>query len=824
MDSDSKKKSTSRVDTPFASGETLEQLDWPWLVEQIQKRLRTIPAREGCADLLWAPNRDAAIQTMREVEEARTLLAAGHSFPLGDPPDIRPLQPRIDKGAILGPEELLDVASWMETTETLRKFLVIRRQQAPLLYRYAETAPSFSHLIYDIRSCVDEKGEVRDEASQELAALRKKAKKVHQEIHQRLHTYLTEKDFEGLLQDRFYTIKEDRYALPIKTNQRGFVDGIVLGSSNSGATLFIEPREVVELNNTYKLALLESQREINRILLGICDHLRQDASEMEKGHTFLTRLDLFQARGDFSNALVANVPTLSRDEGIRLYQARHPFLSLTKGRVVANDILITPPHRTSLITGPNAGGKTVILKTVGLLSLMVRAGFALPVGEGSNLPFFDHIFSDIGDSQSLEESRSTFSGHVQRIVDFLSSVGDTSLALLDEILIGTDPEEGSSLAQAVLEHLADTGAFTLATTHYLALKTLATRQPGIQNAALGFDPHTLEPTYRLTPGVPGTSNALYIARQLGLSAGILARARSLRGETGVDIEGLLVQIQAAKKEIEAERDHWKKASEEAEAIRQALRQELGEVERRERELKRKYKDKLEEAFRDALSELERLRRQQAKTGVAPSRTAAAKPIREYRETLLSEEGPFHEPPPVPEAGSRVDWLEVRPGDTVYLPELQADARVLDLPDRKGTVVLETKGFRMQVEADRVWKPSVQKRTLRKEDTGRRPKKQASWGLQASDDPLAEGSGRCDLRGLAVEEALDHTSKILDRGFREQAPRVVLIHGLGKGILRDAIRQSLSQVPYPISFRPGKRAEGGDGVTVVEFEPAGFPNR
>jgi len=825
MDSSNKTEPALPVDTPFAYGESLRQLDWPWLVGQIQKRLRTVPAREGCADLLWVPTRDAAIQTLREAEEARTLLVAGHSLPLGDPPDIRPLQPRLYKGAILGPDELLDIASWMETIEALRKFLVIRRQQAPLLYRYAETAPSFSHLIYDIRSCVDEKGEVRDEASPELATLRKKAKKVHKEIHQRLHTYLTEKDFESLLQDRFYTIKEDRYVLPIKTNQRGFVDGIVLGSSNSGATLFIEPREVVELNNTYKLALLESQREINRILLGICDHLRQDASEMEKGHAFLTRLDIFQARGDFSNALEAKVPTLNHDEGIRLHQARHPFLFLTKGSVVANDILITPPHRTSLITGPNAGGKTVILKTVGLLSLMVRAGFALPVAEGSNLPFFDRIFSDIGDSQSLEENRSTFSGHVQRIVDFLSSVEDTSLALFDEIMIGTDPEEGSSLAQAVLEYLADTGSFTLATTHYLALKTLATRQSSIQNAALGFDPHTLEPSYRLTPGVPGTSNALYIAGQLGLPAGILTRARILRGETGVDIEGLLVQIEAAKKETEEERDHWKKASEDAEATRQALRQELEEVEKRERELKRKYKDKLEEAFREALREIERLRRQQSKPGATPpSRAAASKQVREYRDTLLSDQGLFYEPPPVPEAGSEVDWSEVRCGDMVYLPELQADARILNLPDRKGTVVVEAKGFRMQVEADRVWKPTVQKRTIKKGDGGRRPKKQASWDLQASENPAEEGSHRCDLRGLTVEEALDRTSKLLDKGFREQAPRVLLIHGLGKGILRDAIRQSLSQAPYPISFRPGKRAEGGDGVTVVEFEPAAFPSR
>jgi len=822
MNSDSQRESTVTAEKPFVSSESLRQLDWPWLVGEIQKRLRTIPAGQGCSRLLWAQDREDAIQTMKEVEEARALLLAGASFPLGNPPDIRPFQPRIRKGAVLRPEELLDVASWMDTVEALRKFLVMHRQQAPLLYRYAETAPSFSHLIYDIRSCVDEKGEVRDEASPELGTLRKRARRVHEEIHQKLHAYLTAKEFEDLLQDRFYTIKEDRYVLPIKTHQRVFVDGIVLGSSNSGATLFIEPREVVELNNTYKLALLESQREINRILQGICEHIRQDSSEMEKGHAFLTRLDLVQARGEFSNTLQAKLPTLNNEEGIQLYQARHPFLLMTKGGAVANDILMAPPTRTLLITGPNAGGKTVLLKTVGLLALMVRAGFALPVAEGSNLPFFDRLFSDIGDSQSLEENRSTFSGHVQRIVDFLSSVEETSLALLDEILIATDPEEGSTLAQAVLEHLSDTGAFTLATTHYLALKSLAARQSSIQNAALGFDPNTLEPTYRMTPGVPGSSNALYIASQLGLPATILERARSLRRETDVDIETLLLQIQVAKKEVETERDRCKRASEEVEASQQTLRQKMAEVEGRERELKGKYREKLEAAFREALRELTRLRRQQGKGGGFPSAATASKLVREYKEELFSDSGPFHEPPPIREGESEVDWSKTGCGDRVYLPGLQAEATILKMPDRKGTVVVEAKGFRMQVQADNVWNPAVQKRVIKAKEVGGRAERQASWRLQASGTTSSEGSHRCDLRGLTVEEALDRTSQLLDQGFREQMPRMILIHGLGKGILRNAIRQTLSQVPYPISFRPGHPEEGGDGVTVVEFDAGGFP--
>ena len=817
MDDDSQGPPTRPADPPFVSVETLRQLDWPWFVERVQERLRTVPAREGCSTLLWVTDRDTALQTMREVEEARGLLLQGGSFPLGHPPDIRTFQPRIRKGAILRPEELLEIASWMDTAEAMRKFLVVHRQKAPLLYRYAESAPSFSHLIYDIRSCVDEKGEVRDEASPELGTLRKRARRVHEEIHQKLHAYLTAKEFEDLLQDRFYTIKEDRYVLPIKTNQRVFVDGIVLGSSNSGATLFIEPREVVELNNTYKLALLEAQREINRILQEVCDHIRQDSPEIEKGHAFLTRLDLVQARAELSNALQANLPTLNRDEGIRLYRARHPFLLLTKGEAVPNDILIIPPNRTLLITGPNAGGKTVLLKTVGLLALMVRAGFALPVAEGSNLPCFDRIFSDIGDSQSLEENRSTFSGHLQRIVELLVSLEDTSLALLDEILIGTDPQEGSTLAQAILEYLSGTGAFSLATTHYLSLKALAARQSGIQNAALGFDPGTLEPTYRITPGVPGSSNALYIAGRLGLPTPILERARSLRGETGVDIEGLLVQIQAAKKEVEAERERCKRASEEVEAVQHRLEQKRKDVERRERELKGKFRERLEEAFREALFELDRLRRQQDHGRGAPSIAATSKQVKAYRESLFSEKGPFHEPPPILEAESEVDWSKTGCGDTVYLPELQAEARILKTPDRKGTVVVEAKGFRMQVEADRVWNPPVQKRVIKAKQVDLPAREEASWGLDTAETPSSEEFHRCDLRGLTVEEALDRTSRLLDRGFREKTPRMILIHGLGKGVLRNAIRQCLSQVPYPISFRPGHREEGGDGVTVVEFD-------
>ncbi len=808
----------------FVSAESLRQLDWPWFIEQIRLALRTAPAREACEERVWTPDREAALQTMQEVEEARVLLRAGKSFTLGNPPDIRPLEPRIRKGAVLRQEELLDVASWMETVEALRRFLVVHRREAPLLYRHAEGVPSFSHLVYDIRSCIDEKGEVRDEASPELATLRRRSRRLHEKIHQRLRSYLTARELQVPLQDKFYTIKEDRYVLPIKTHQRSSVDGIVLGSSQSGATLFIEPREIVELNNEYKLALVETEREITRILLGICDNLRRDASDFDRGHAFLERIDLLQARAVISERLKAEIPTMDADKGIRLLQARHPFLVLTGAEVVPNDILLLPPVRTLLITGPNAGGKTVLLKTVGILALMVRAGFALPAAADSNLPFFDMVFSDIGDNQSLAEHRSTFSGHLARIVDLLSSIRPTTLALLDEIVIGTDPEEGSSLARAILEHLTEQGIYTLATTHFLSLKTLAATDPHIQNASFGFDPRTQEPTYRLTPGMPGSSNALEVAGRLGLPAPILERARALRGKERLELDRLLAQIEAVRQEAERERELWRRRREEAEARWREAQERLARVEERERELKRKYRERLEAAYREALREIDRLRRRPVGASRPSAAAEAARELRRHRERLLSEQGEFEAPPPG-EEGEEVDWAEIRPGDPVYLPELKAQGKVVSPPDRKGMVTLEVKGFRTQVESAKVRRPIVEKRVVPGRPPAEPPSEGAgAWRVEARRDRggAETDEGRCDLRGLTVEEALERTSRALDKAFLERRPRLVLIHGLGKGVLRDAVRRALSTTPYPLTFRPGRREEGGDGVTVVEFEATAFP--
>ncbi len=810
---------TNKVDTSFVSSDSLTQLDWPWVAEQIRQRLRTIPAQNNCHEQLWLSSKKAAEQTMAEGEEVRTLLSQGMSIPLGNPPDIRSYYPRLQKGAVLQSDELLEIASWMETLQALQKFLAARRQQAPQLYRYAESAPSLSHLIYDIRSCIDEKGEVRDEASPELQATRKKAKKLDREIHNKLHEYLHDNNFEDLLQDRFYSIKEDRYVLPIKTNQRSFVEGIVLGSSNSGATLFIEPREIVDLNNAHKLVLMESQKEINRILMGICNHLGEEIIEFEKGEFFLTQIDLIHARAQFSETLQAKVPSLNPEKGIHLLKVRHPIIFLTKEDVVSNDIILSPPTRTILVTGPNAGGKTVILKTVGLFALMVRAGLPLPTEEGSNLPFFDYIFSDIGDQQNLHEDRSTFSGHILRVKDFISNLKPLTLALLDELFIATDPQEGSALAQAYLEHLSDTGCLSLATTHFLSLKSLAHKDPRFQNASLGFNPKTLAPTYRLTIDLPGLSNALYIAERFGLPPEIINRAHSLLGETDIDIQSLLLNLQAIENEKESEKIRAQESRRLVEAMEQELKQKMSEVTVQKKEMRRKYREKLEQAFQEALQELGRWRRQRNK--IKASSAAANteyKGIVEHRQNLLSEDGLFYDPPENYEEQEKVDWSQTSQGDFVYLPALQTEARILKRPDSKGNVTVEAKGFRLQVKADQLWKLMVPRKVIKSQKPAAvKVQVETSGQIKNKAERFSEERGHhCDLRGMNVEEAINKTTQYLDRGFKDNLPRLLLIHGLGKGILREAIRQYLAQAPYPLTFRPGERQEGGDGVTVVEI--------
>jgi DNA mismatch repair protein MutS2 len=807
---------TRPMDPCFASTSTCRQLDWPWICERLSEHVVTAEARDRCAQLAWAADRGEAERLLREVDEAMSLLASGMTFPLGAVPDIRGHLLRLRKGAVLEAPEILDMLDVLESARTLRRFLLVHKDSIPTLAAHTDGTSDLGHLIATLRSCFAPDGDLSDTASPLLGELREHAKRLHTQILKKMSSYLSSEAFRDLLQDTYYTVKEDRYVLPIKAHERAAVDGIVLGSSASGATLFVEPTEVVALNNAHKLALLEIQNEVQRIYKELSDQLRRSESAIEASVRLLVSVDLVHAKARFSLRLHAAVPVFTSEPRVRLIQARHPILVLLAPEVVPNDIQIGPGFNTLVLTGPNTGGKTVLLKTLGLCALMARAGLPIPAERGSTLPFFDRVHADIGDDQSIEARQSTFSSHMARIKDMLESLRGSTLVLLDEVVIGTDPEEGAALAQAILEYLAARGALTVATTHYLPLKTLATLNPSFQNASMGFDPDTLTPSYRLMMGVPGNSNALEIARRLGIDDDIIAKASSLLGSPRAELDELLSRVNQIRQELEADRAALARLIKENNALGETLRAKWSEVASRESALKTSYRKRLEAEFSKARQELEQWRRRARAAASSKEAQQLQEDLSRLARSVLDGQGVFAEQDARDDRGRPVDWSRVRVGDRVYLRPYKTEARVLAMPDAKGKVLVEAGEVRLRVPQADICAPAATQVTVGA--AGAR-KKGPSYTL--TEEPLLADAARtteaCDLRGLDVEEALAELGKALDRAFRTGAPRLFLIHGLGTGALRRAVREYLQASPYSLSFRPGRRGEGGDGVTVVEFE-------
>ncbi len=809
------------MDACFVTDDTLRQLDWPWICARLREHIVTPEARDTPLETAWARDPQEAERRLREVHEVMHLLSEGVAFPLGSLPDISPHLVRLKKGAVLEPNELLEIVAVLESSRTLRRFLLVHKDSIPLLASHVEGTPDLGGLISSMRQCVTPDGVLSDTASPLLMELRQQARRLHSQIIKKMSSYLTSEAYRDLLQDTYYTVKEDRYVLPIKAYQRAAIDGIVLGGSASGATLFVEPAEVIALNNAHKLALLEIQKEEQRIFKELSDQLRRYASGLEASARLVTTVDLVHAKARFSMLLNATVPAFTTEPRIRLIQARHPMLVLLTGQVVPNDIHIGPGFTTLILTGPNTGGKTVLLKTVGLCALMARAGLPIPAEQGSSLPFFDRVFVDIGDDQSIEASQSTFSAHISRIKQILESLQGRTLILLDEVIIGTDPEEGAALAQALLEYLAAQGALTVATTHYLDLKTIAAIHPLFQNASMGFDPDTLAPSYRLIMGVPGNSNALEIARRLGFPEEILRTAYSLLGSPRAELDELLTRINQLKQELEADRATLAALIKENKTLQETLAGKWTEVASREKAVKTTFRRKLEQEFSKARQELEQWRR-------TLKETSSLKASQELRDTLsaishkvLEEEGMFSDVAwEADRTERRIDWSNIHCGDRVYLRPYNTEARILKMPDPKGRVLVEVGDMRILLKADDIVPLPGTHITIRSSSS-----KKPLSGYTIREAPGSEDSARhtitCDLRGMIVDEALAEVARSLDMAFRRGVARVRIVHGLGTGALRKAVRGYLQQSPYSVSFRPGQPGEGGDGVTIVDFEQSSF---
>jgi len=814
---------------------TRADLGWDQLLQHLADRARTARGQRLCRALTAIADPDALRARHEEVTEARALRDVGEGLPLDGVRDIDEALRRAGKSGALDPQALRDVASTLSSAAEVRRHLTARSSRAPRLVGRAALIDELVEVWEPIEDAFEGGGvepaspdtgpdalsrpRLSDRASPALASLRRRALAVREELEKTLGALLDKTHIAPHLQDRFATQREDRYVIPIRVDARAKVRGIVHGTSQSGQTVFVEPEEIVDLNNRLKLAELEVAEEERRILAELSRLVEDALPRITANLEILAVLDLLDASGRLSADLRAAPPELfvidknrtasALAEGapvIDLRRARHPLMVLSGRTCVPNDIVLTA-GKALVVSGPNAGGKTVALKTAGLAVLMATAGLHVAAQEGSKVPLFDAVLTDVGDDQSLERNLSTFSAHVMHLGEFLAAASPSLLVLLDEVAVGTDPDQGAALAQAVLEALVARGATVIVTTHYDRLKALAASDARFVNASVGFDVDKLAPTYQLHLGVPGASGAIVVARRLGMVEAVCARATTLAGER-TQLESLLLLIEAERRRLERERADVVAERERAEELAAEAERKLEQAKERLEAARKGAHDDAMDTLRKARMELDRTRAVLRRTGdkVTPAEVSVMKREIDEAAKAVHEAAPKPEPPP----GRPADAAALKAGVEVWVKRLGGRA----------TVVTPPKGDKVAVQAGPL-KVTVALDEVRLVDAPPSPQSaRARRGHSGFDDagpkmPKARGSyPELDVRGERVDTALALAEKFLDDAMRAGTDGVLIVHGHGTGALRDRVREHFRRYPGIAELRPGQPDEGGDGVTIL----------
>ena len=709
---------------------------------------------------------------------------------------------RAQAGGGLGLRELLDIGATLRTIRGLTQWWgKSGNVTTALTPRFEVLAPN-KYLEEKIFTCIVNEEEVADNASPALASIRRKIRAASQRVRDQLDKLIHSQAHQKHLQESIVTQRGGRYVVPVKAEFRGEVPGLVHDTSASGATVFVEPMSVVELNNEIRVLRSDEQDEIARILLELSGEAGSFADSIIESYHYAVELDLIFAKAQVAYKMKAVVPQVGEDGKIALHAARHPLIA--KEKVVPTDITLGVEFDTLIITGPNTGGKTVALKTIGLLTLMAMCGLMIPAGEGSRVAVFRHILADIGDEQSIEQSLSTFSSHMVNIIHIFEVADNSSLILLDELGAGTDPVEGAALAEAIIQELRGRGVRLACTTHYAELKAYAIQTPGVENGSCEFDVATLRPTYRLLIGVPGKSNAFAITQRLGMDTAIVDRARELVSREGNAFEQVVGRLEEDRRKMEDELEALRASAAQAKANAEASQRLKDEAEaqaKKEIDRARQEAAQIVQKTRqraDALvGELEELRRQKNKQLSAEQKARLRSGLKE----LESSSDPVHQ---------RQDDNYVLPrplvvGDEVLLYDIDKEATVLELP-KDGTVLVQAGIIKTRVPLENV--RLLSKRQLKKKNPTRTVTKNVS---------TPETSSSLDLRGQTVEEALMEVDNFLDRASRMHLSQVTIIHGKGTGALRTAVQQHLRRCSQVKSFRLGTYGEGESGVTIAELK-------
>lgn len=782
----------------------LHTLEYPKVIDHVKSFATSSVGKTIIEELVPSIDFEQIQTWTEETDEALAILRVRGNVPLGGLFDVRPHARRAQIGGILSAMELMEIASTIRSSKILRKFIEDVTDAEDFstkhMKNYTDGLPILTELEHEINACIDDNGMVLDSASQTLRSIRQQLRTAVQRIREKLDSYTRGQNATKMLSDAIVTIRNDRYVIPVKAEYRSHYGGIVHDQSSSGQTLFIEPNAVVQLNNDARALRVKEQEEIERILKELSMQVEIVASDLFHLVKTMATLDAIFAKAKYGTAEKCTRPTINQEGRIRLVKARHPLLK--KEEAVANTIEFGNPDTAVVITGPNTGGKTVTLKTVGLCTLMAQSGIPIPALDGSEVAVFESVFADIGDEQSIEQSLSTFSSHMVNIVDILKKFDEHSLVLFDELGAGTDPQEGAALAISILDEVHGRGARVMATTHYPELKAYGYNRPGVINASVEFDVETLSPTYKLLMGVPGRSNAFEISKRLGLPQHIISHAEGFTGTDRSEVDTMIASLEESRKRAEQDAEDTKRVLEESEALKQELAERLADYEAKKEQLAEKAREKakkiVDEARRESETVIQELRQLQ-------KQAAAGVKEHEIIDARKRLEGALPENPVLKKEKQKKQRAQnLQAGDEVKVLSFGQKGTLLEKVSKDEWAV-QIGVLKMKLpESDLEFvKPDKPQPTVSVHSVGGR----SGAGVKLE----------LDLRGERYEDALLRTEKYLDDAVLANYPRVSIIHGKGTGALRQGIQTMLKKDRRVKSYRFGEAGEGGYGVTIVELK-------
>jgi DNA mismatch repair protein MutS2 len=826
---------------PMINELTLEKLQWPSLCEALASEARTVEGIDSCLNLRPSFEKLAIELRWQDVLPLRDLLRAGYRPPIGELPDMHRTFRAVSLGQILDGEEVWSVFILLQMVRNVHQFCMDKQDRCRTLQKFYRLIQPLPKLSRTIEKTISADGELLDDASPELMRIRQQKLSMRRKIESTIKQLLTAQDVEAYVQDTFFTIRSDRYVVPMRLDSRGRVKGSIYDTSASGQTIYMELAEVRPLNDAL-LELESSEKlEILRIFKELSALIATELEVIDSNYAQLVELDILSAEAGLAVRLDAGATKLREQPGLSLFRARHPMLELRQGfKTVPNDAGLEEGQLSLIISGPNAGGKTVVLKTVGLIHLMAKARLLVPADDRSEIYLFDNIFVEIGDAQNLSANLSTFSGHLIGLKPVLEKAQATDLILLDELAVGTEPQIGSAIGQAVLEELANRKATSIVTTHYDNLKSLAINDGRFRNGSMEFSTRSLTPTYRLVLDIPGQSYGIEVAEQIGLPPHVIERAKDLRGRSSSNMEAILDSWMALRDEANIEKTRYAQLKLDMESQKHRWEQERAALASSKQDTSSKIKaryqdqlDRLKDEYEAMLEELRELLKEQKRSPLAPdalkdlirdNQSRLDTKNRKLQGSLMDVEREFHSIDKLP--GQPATAADLKEGASVYIVSMAKEAVVSKVSGEAQNLTIEVKAGLLKIKPQlsdlRLLNEAKDKgeskaQTVR-ERTRPSPMSGSATGKTEVTFTLPTLTNSLDLRGMDSDSALNRTWGFIDKAVLRGESAVILIHGHGTDTLKKSLRRALAKdAPYALDFRPGEAEEGGDGVTVVQLK-------